>query len=103
MCRKLVLLVMLFAVLGGLSGAASALPLIGNVVRSGGNSGDRAPIGPFTGNTPPLPTQDGGWTDGNYCFSDRTYTWINTPAEIDGTEYVRLPTRIVLHLRTRTR
>ena len=89
MCRRLILLLIVFGVIAGLSSVASALPLIGEVVRSGGNSGNRAPIGAFTGNTPPLPTQAGGWTDGNYCFSDREYTWINTPDDIDGAEYIR--------------
>jgi len=89
MCRKLILLLIVFGVIAGLSSVASALPLIGEVVRSGGNSDTRDPIGFFDGSTPPLPTQAGGWTDGNYCFSDRTYTWANTPDEVDGAEYVR--------------
>jgi hypothetical protein len=89
MYKKLILLLIVFGVLAGFSNLASALPLIGAVDRSGGNSGDRAPIGPFDGETDPLPTQAGGWTNGNYCFSDREYTWANTPPEIDGAEYVR--------------
>ena len=70
-------------------GAAIEGAIITNVVRSGGNSGTRDPIGVYTGITPPLPTQAGGWTDGNYCFSDRTFTWVIMPAAIIGAEYVR--------------
>ena len=89
MCRKLILLLaVVLGVIVGFSSVASAAIITG-VVRSGGNSGDRAPIGPFTGNTQPLATQAGGLTDGNYVFSDREYTWINTPEDVDGAEYVR--------------
>jgi hypothetical protein len=89
MSKKLILLLIVFAVVAGFSGLASALPLIGAVDRSGGASGDRAPIGAFTGETDPLPTQPGGWTVGNYIFSDREYTWSSVAPEIEGTEYVR--------------
>ncbi len=89
MCKKLILLLIVFGVIAGFSSVASALPLIGNVVRSGGQTDDRDPIGPYNGETQPLATQEGGWTDGNYVFSDRTYTWANTPDEIDGAEQIR--------------
>ncbi|MBN2270836.1 MAG: hypothetical protein JXN61_09495, partial [Sedimentisphaerales bacterium] len=89
MLKKLILLAFALTVIAEFSGVASALPLIGQVVRANGATDNRAPIGPYVGNTPPLATQAGGWIDGNYCFSDRTYTWINTPPEISGAEYIR--------------
>jgi len=76
MCRKLILLLIVFGVIAGLSSVASALPLIGEVTRSNGGA-------------VPLPTELGGWTEGNLVFSDRTYTWNLTPAGMDGAEYVR--------------
>ena len=69
-------------------GAAIEGAIITNVVRSNGASETRTPIGVYTGITPPLPTQAGGLMDGNYVFSDRTYTWVNTPAQLIGAEYV---------------
>ncbi len=72
--------------------------IITSVVRSGGQSGNRDPVGAYTGTTAPLATQAGGLMDGgNYVFSDRTYPWYNTPTDvfpgsdrsIVGSEYVR--------------
>jgi len=37
-----------------------------------------------------LPTEPGGLKDGNYVYSDRTYPWINTPASLLGSDYVRM-------------
>ncbi|MDH4242023.1 MAG: hypothetical protein OEW48_20880, partial [Phycisphaerae bacterium] len=88
MFRKLILLLVVFGVLGGFCGVASALPLIGAVDRSGGASGDRDHIGAYTGETDPLPTQAGGWTFGNWCFSDRDYTWNVVPAGMDHAEQI---------------
>ncbi|HLB74668.1 MAG TPA: LamG domain-containing protein [Sedimentisphaerales bacterium] len=89
MFKKLILLAFVLAVITAFSSVASALPLIGTVVRANGSIDDDPPIGPHDGSTPPLPTQAGGWINGNYVFSDRTYTWVNTPAQISGAEYVR--------------
>ncbi len=69
--------------------SASQAALITNVVRANGQSGDRAPIGVFDGATAPMATEEGGLKDGNMVFSDRTYPWANTPAELMGSEYVR--------------
>ena len=73
--------------LGVLAGP-TAPPLL-SVVRSGGVSGDRDPIGPYDGSTTPLPMEPGGLKDGNLVFSDRTYPWAGIPAEYEGTEYIR--------------
>ena len=64
-------------------------PLIASVVRSGGVSGDRDPIGAYDGSTTPLATEAGGLKDGNMVYSDRTYPWSGIPAEYVGSEYVR--------------
>ncbi|MFH1719362.1 MAG: PA14 domain-containing protein [Planctomycetota bacterium] len=64
-------------------------PLISSVVRSGGVSGDRAPVGPYDGSTAPLATEPGGLMDGNMVYSDRTYPWFGVPAEYVGSEYIR--------------
>jgi hypothetical protein len=64
-------------------------PIITGVVRANGQSGTKDPIGAFDGNTTPLPTQPGGLMDGNLVFSDRTYPWSKTPAEMVGSEYIR--------------
>ena len=71
-----------------LAGATNA-QIITSVVRTNGQGGDRDPIGPFDGATAPLATEAGGLMDGNMVFSDRTYPWANTPAEMIGSEYVR--------------
>ena len=55
------------------------------------------PLATYTGTTPFLPTQAGGLTNGNYLFSDRTFTFANTPTAtlgplnepLIGSEYVR--------------
>jgi hypothetical protein len=88
MCRKLVLLAVVFGVIIASSSAASAAIITG-VVRSNGATDNQAPIGQYYPDTPPLPTQAGGLMDGNYCFSDRTYPWSLTPDELIGAEYVR--------------
>ncbi|HEV56003.1 MAG TPA: LamG domain-containing protein, partial [Phycisphaerales bacterium] len=91
--KTLFLMALLLAVVVGTAPAQ----LITSVVRSGGQSGNRDPIGAYTGTTQPLPTQDGGVKDGNYIFSDRTYTWASTPTgtlgpqddPLIGSEYIR--------------
>jgi hypothetical protein len=72
----------------GTLAAPAAGPLL-SVVRSGGVSGDRDPIGAYDGNTQPLPTEAGGLKDGNMVYSDRTYPWSGIPAEYEGSEYIR--------------
>jgi hypothetical protein len=63
-------------------------PLL-SVIRSGGVSGDRDPVGAYDGDTQPLATEAGGLKDGNMVFSDRTYPWAGIPAEYEGSEYIR--------------
>ncbi|HEX42435.1 MAG TPA: PEP-CTERM sorting domain-containing protein [Phycisphaerales bacterium] len=85
MMRKTALLVALAALC--VSQVASAA-LITNVDRTRGTAGNRAPIGVFDKDTDPLPMPVGGLMDGNLIYSDRTYTWVNTPAQLIGAEYV---------------
>lgn len=73
---------------GGSPVYVPAEPLL-SVVRSGGQSGDRDPVGPYDGSTAPLATEAGGLKDGNMVFSDRTYPWAGIPAEYVGSEYIR--------------
>ncbi|MBE0534698.1 MAG: hypothetical protein IH624_03450 [Phycisphaerae bacterium] len=77
---------------------AQGQQVITSVVRSGGASGDRTPIGVFTGTTQCLPTQEGGFKDGNNVFSDRDFVWASTPTDatlgqmntpLIGAEYIR--------------
>jgi hypothetical protein len=83
---RLMYVVMAVLVVASVSQAA----LITNVVRANGQSGNRAPVGVFTGSTAPLATQAGGLVNGNLMFSDRdVHSWNSTPAEIMGSEYVR--------------
>jgi len=79
--KKVLVLALVLAV----SGIASAGVLIGAVDRSNGQSGDRAWIGVFDGNTDPIV---GTLADGQYVFMDREYPWVNTPAQLAGAEYV---------------
>ncbi|MHC4744920.1 MAG: PEP-CTERM sorting domain-containing protein [Planctomycetota bacterium] len=85
MKKFIVLVALIFAI----SNVASALPIIGNVDRSGGVSGDRDPVGPYDGEYDPLPSDHGGLADGVLVFSDRTYPYANTPLELVGAEYIR--------------
>ena len=62
--------------------------LITSVDRSNGTSGDRGFIGVFDGDTDPIPMEAGGLMDGAPVFSDRSYPWVNVPAEYVGSEYV---------------
>jgi hypothetical protein len=64
-------------------------PTVIGVVRANGEWGNQAPIGQYDGSTSALPAQSGGLKDGNLCFSDRTYSWVYTPAQLVGAEYVR--------------
>ncbi len=89
--------VMWMCVIGAMVASSAMGQLITSVVRTGGQTDTRDPIGAYTGTTAPLPTQAGGLKDGNYVFSDRTYTWINTPSgtlgpmntPLIGSEYIR--------------
>jgi len=72
----------------GRIGQVRAAQLITGVDRTDGTSGNQAPIGAFNSETDPLQSQ-GGLANGLYCFSDRTYTWVNMAQEMAGQEYVR--------------
>lgn len=81
MGKKLLLVLLVLGLFAGISHAA----LITGVDRSNGRSGNRDWIGAFDGETdPPV----GTLADGEYVFSDRTYPWSMTPAELVGAEYV---------------
>ncbi|MBN1127086.1 MAG: PEP-CTERM sorting domain-containing protein [Sedimentisphaerales bacterium] len=67
------------------AGMVSAGTIITAVDRANGTSGDRDWIGPWDSETDP---GVGILADGEYVFSDRTYPWANTPAELVGAEYV---------------
>jgi hypothetical protein len=64
-------------------------PVIADVARLNGVSGDRDPIGAYEGDTAPLPSEAEGLVDGAMVFSDRTYPWANTPVDLIGAEYIR--------------
>jgi concanavalin A-like lectin/glucanase superfamily protein len=63
--------------------------IITDVVRTNGQAGDRDPVGRFTADRAPLETEAGGLMDGNLVYSDRTYPWSMTPADLVGSEYIR--------------
>jgi concanavalin A-like lectin/glucanase superfamily protein len=63
--------------------------IITDVVRTNGQTGDRDPVGRFTADRAPLETEAGGLMDGNLVYSDRTYPWSMTPADLVGSEYIR--------------
>ena len=84
MKSKLILLIVLVL---GLSSVASA-SIITGVTRSRGTSGNRAPIGAFLHDTAPMASPS-GLADGAPVYSDRTYTFTNTPWQLVGDEYVR--------------
>jgi hypothetical protein len=89
MKKSRLVLLLVAAMLVASAGIAQAA-LITNVVRANGQSGNRAPVGAFTGSTAPLATQAGGLIDKNLVFSDRdVHAWNSTPAQIMGSEYVR--------------
>ena len=87
MNRMIIVFFVALALVVAFSGVASAAVII-NVDRTRGTAGDRAVIGVFDQDTDPIPMPAGGLKDGNYVYSDRTYTWVNTPAELVGYEYV---------------
>lgn len=93
-----IVLSMLVLTLGLLALTDAQGQIITSVVRSGGASGDRPPIGAFTGETQCLPMEPGGVKDGNLIRSDRdTHRFVNTPTgtlgplnmPLIGSEYVR--------------
>lgn len=81
MGKKLLFVLLVLGLFAGISHAA----LITGVDRSNGQSGNRDWIGAFDGGTDP---SVGTLADGEYVFSDRTYPWSQTPAELVGAEYV---------------
>ena len=89
MSRQLVRLGIVGLVLAVVFSTAVSAQVITDVVRANGQSGDRDPVGRFDGERAPLATEDGGLMDGNLVFSDRTYPWSMTPAEMVGSEYIR--------------
>ncbi len=72
----------------GLACSVASAAIITNVDRTRGTAGERDPIGVFDQDTDPIAMPAGGLMDGNYVYSDRTYTWVNTSAELSGMEYV---------------
>ena len=83
--RNIVLILVMVLV----AACAVQAQIITEVVRAGGASGDRDPIGAYTADSNSLPTEAGGLIAGNYCFSDRTYHWGTPPAQLNGVEYIR--------------
>ena len=79
---------LVMALVVAVSGVASA-QIITNVERTGGASGDRDPVGEYDGELNPLESGPGGLMDGNTVFSDRTYPWAQTPAQLIGADYIR--------------
>ncbi len=86
--KKLILLVVVFGLIVAYCDVASA-SIITGVDRTRGASGNRAPIGAYTGDTDPLPSDPGGVKDGNLIYSDRTFTFTTTPLQLIGYENVR--------------
>ncbi len=90
--KKLLVLSMMWAAC--LSAVSAAV--IVNVERTNGYGPDnRAPIGAYEPDTPPLPWPEGGLQTGvsraltPYVYSDRTFWWNNVPDEMVGWEHVR--------------
>ena len=84
--KQFMIIVLVFC----LSASVASASLIGFPVdRSRGTGGTKPLIGLFDGDTDPLATQAGNLFNGNYVYSDRNYTWGNTPAAMRGYEYVR--------------
>ncbi len=66
-------------------------PVITKVVRANGQSGtrtDASPLTAYTGSTAPAPMPIYGLMDGAFVFSDRVFTWVNTPPALVGAEYI---------------
>jgi len=89
--KRLVTIFVLVFVIGLVLGPVqtASATIILSVDRSGGASGDRDPVGPYDGEMDPLASEPGGLADGVFVFSDRTYPYANTPAELLGADYVR--------------
>ena len=85
--KRLMIMLVLVSVFCLSAGVASAA-IITNVDRTRGTAGDRPAIGVFDQDTDPLAMPAGGLKDGNLVYSDREYTWVNTPAELVGMDYV---------------
>jgi len=83
MKKSLLLLVVLLCI-----GQLAYADVITNVDRTRGTGGDRPVIGAFNGDTDPIAMPAGGLKDGNYVYSDREYTFTNTPSQLVGYEYV---------------
>ena len=84
---RLFLIIVALCVMGRIS-QVRAVQLITKVDRTDGTSGNKPPIGAFNSETDPLKSQ-GGLANGLYCFSDRTYTWVNMAPQMAGQEYIR--------------
>jgi len=84
MKRSIWLLVVLLCI-----GQLAMADVITSVDRTRGTAGSRDPIGDFDRDTDPLASPGNGLRDGSPVFSDRTYTFGNTPTELVGYEYVR--------------
>jgi hypothetical protein len=80
-------LIVMLALVVALSSIASA-SIITNVDRTNGQSGDKAPVGIFTGDTDPLPSPS-GLLVGAPVRTDRNHTIAAISPEIQGWEYVR--------------
>ncbi len=63
--------------------------LIASVGRRGGMTDNRAPIGPFDGETDPLPSGESGLRLGSPYYSDRVYPVETIDEPLVGAEYVR--------------
>ena len=83
MKRSLLLLVVLLCI-----GQLAMADVITNVDRTRGTAGDRDDIGVFDKNTDPM-ASDSRLMDGAKVYSDRTYTFSDTPLDLVGFEYIR--------------
>jgi hypothetical protein len=82
MKRILWLLVVLLCI-----GQLASADVITNVDRTRGTAGNRDLIGEFGPDTDPMASPS-RLQDGAPVYSDRTYTFVNTPAELVGFEYI---------------
>ena len=83
MSKKLLVCMLLVAFTCSMASAQ----IITNVDRTRGTAGNRSPIGVFTTDSDPLPSNP--LADGQIVFSDRDYAFMSTPAGMVGNEYVR--------------
>lgn len=69
--------------------AGTASGLLASVDRRGGASGNRTPVGPFNGESNPLPSDGGGLRVGASLYSDRVFVIQQIDQPLVGAEYVR--------------